>query len=338
MSHSTPHFSHYLRQWPEQLLADRSLEYPYSSAALPSVQASAVKPHQEPITPVPIAKTLDERKVALGRQLFHDPRLSRNNQVSCASCHEHSLGGADGRAHSIGIEGRLVAFNAPTVWNSSLNFRQFWDGRSISLAEQVDGPLLDPLEMDTTWPEVIAKLRQDSDYANAFRQLYAEGVQPDAVRDAIATYEQNLVTPNARFDQYLKGDTAILSAEEKAGYERFKSYGCVACHQGVNVGGNMFQRLGVIEDFFLTRESIEPSDLGRMNITGRARDRYVFKVPGLRNVALTAPSLHDGSVETLEDTVSIMTRYQLGRDIPSEDIDLIVKFLNTLTGDPPEAA
>lgn len=321
-------------QAPEHFAA----RYTYSSPDSPLNQLSSVESSREAIVPVVIAQNLDKNKVALGRQLFHDPRLSRNNQISCASCHTRNLGGADGISHAVGIDGNTADFNSPTVWNSSLNFRQFWDGRTISLEEQVDGPLLDSREMDSSWPDVIFKLRQDDEYVKAFRQLYPDGIQPAGVRDAIATYEKALVTPNARFDQYLKGDATALTDEEKTGYEKFKSYGCVACHQGANIGGNMFQRLGVIEDFFLARGTVQPSDLGRMNITKRSRDRYVFKVPSLRNVALTAPYLHDGSVETLEEMVNIMTRYQLGREIPPDDVALIVKFLLTLTGETPEAA
>ncbi|MEO0769403.1 MAG: cytochrome-c peroxidase [Cyanobacteria bacterium J06649_4] len=326
------------KQPSERFSTDSSSLYPNISLVSQQAQLSVDYSRQEPIVPVAAAEGLDTRKVALGRQLFYDAQLSGDGTISCASCHARELGGADGRSHAVGIQGRSVPVNSPTVWNSSLNFRQFWDGRALSLVDQVDGPLLHPDEMGSNWPEVIAKLRQDSHYVQAFRQLYADGIQPAAVRDAIATYEQALVTPNSRFDQYLKGDDTALSNTEKAGYQHFKSYGCVACHQGMNMGGNMFQRLGVIEDFFIARGNVQPIDLGRMNISNRPRDRYVFKVPSLRNIALTAPYLHDGSVETLEDTVKIMTRYQLGRDIPSEHVTSIVEFLNTLTGETPEAA
>ncbi|MEO1791968.1 MAG: cytochrome c peroxidase [Cyanobacteria bacterium J06629_19] len=167
----------------------------------------------------------------------------------------------------------------------------------------------------------------------AFQELYPTGIQPDSIRDAIATYERSLITPNAKFDRYLRGEATAITAEEKAGYQRFKEYGCVACHHGVNIGGNMFQQLGVMKDYFLERGNVQPSDLGRMNTSGRPRDRYSFKVPSLRNVALTAPYLHDGSIESLEKVITIMGRYQLGREIPPEDVALLVKFLHTLTGE-----
>ena len=288
---------------------------------------------REPISPITAPSDLDLRKVALGDRLFHESQLSGNNQISCASCHRQDSGGADVGSRSVGFEGQLSAFNAPTVWNSSLNFRQFWDGRVATLEDQINGPILDPREMNTSWEAIVSKLSQNSDYVRTFRQLYPEGIQPAAIRDAIATYERSLVTPDARFDQYLRGDHSALSAEEKAGYQKFKDYGCVACHQGVNIGGNMYQSLGVMRDFFADRGDIQPADLGRMNISGRARDRYVFKVPSLRNIELTAPYLHDGSIESLEEVVAVMGQYQLGREIPPDDITLLVKFLHTLTGE-----
>ena len=319
-----------------ELEAERLSPISQSSDIGSSLASSA--PSREPIVPVVPVLDLDPEKVALGSRLFHEPRLSGNNKISCASCHNRNLGGADGRVKSPGFAGQLSAFNAPTVWNSSLNFRQFWDGRAATLEEQIDEPVLNPGEMNSSWSAVISKLNQDNDYVTTFRQLYPAGIQPASIRDAIATYERTLVTPNARFDQYLKGNQTAITAAEKAGYELFKDYGCVACHQGVNIGGNMFQRLGVMQDFFIERGNVQTSDLGRMNISGRPRDRYVFKVPSLRNVALTAPYLHDGSIESLEETISIMGQYQLGREIPSEDVDLLIQFLRTLTGDTQTAA
>ncbi|MEL6553001.1 MAG: cytochrome-c peroxidase [Cyanobacteria bacterium J06621_11] len=292
----------------------------------------------EPIEPIPLSLSLNPQKVALGNRLFHDPQLSGDRTLSCASCHSNALGGADGLPTTISRDsGRRKGLNTPTVWNSAFNFRQRWDGGIASLEEQINGPLLSPTEMNNSWSEIVSRLSQDQNYLKAFHSLYPNGIQPDAVREAIATYERALITPNAKFDRYLKGDKSALSAQEKKGYDLFKRYGCVACHQGVNVGGNMFQRLGVMEDYFLARGDVQKIDLGRMNITGRTRDRYVFKVPSLRNIELTAPYLHDGSVETLEDSVRIMGKYQLGREIPNEDTAAIVSFLRTLTGTLPES-
>ena len=321
---------------PQPVASERS---PQAGQSLPVAQLSApASIIDQPIVPITTVSDVDPKKAALGNRLFHDPQLSGNNKISCASCHNPDLGGADGRAKSLGFEEQLSALNAPTVWNSSLNFRQFWDGRAATLEAQIDEPILNPKEMNSSWPSIVSKLTQNNDYVSAFRQLYPTGIQSDSIRDAIAAYERTLVTPNSRFDQYLLGNQSAVTASEKAGYDLFKDYGCVACHQGVNVGGNMFQRLGVMQDFFKARGDIQTADLGRMNISGRLRDRYVFKVPSLRNVELTAPYLHDGSVESLAETIGIMGRYQLGREIPPEDVNLLVQFLRTLTGEVEAAA
>jgi cytochrome c peroxidase len=285
---------------------------------------------RQPIAPLPIV-SLDPAKVALGRQLFNDPSLSHDNTVSCNSCHDLTKGGSDRLPRSIGIHGQLSDFNAPTVFNSSLNFKQFWNGRVLSLEEQIDGPVTGEKEMASTWPEVIAKLQQSPEYIKAFRQLYPEGLKATTVKAAIATFERSLITP-ARFDRFLRGETGVLNALEQTGYDRFKSYGCIACHQGVNVGGNMFQRMGVMEDYFSVRGNVRPADEGRFILTHNARDRYVFKVPSLRNVEITAPYFHDGHIKTLEEAVDVMAKYQLGRSMPQKDRDLIVQFLKTLTG------
>jgi cytochrome c peroxidase len=287
----------------------------------------------EPITPLPLHLPLDQRKVNLGHRLFLDPRLSHDNTLSCSSCHGLETGGADRRARSIGIGGAKGDINAPTVFNSGFSFRQFWDGRAATLEEQIDGPVNNPREMGSSWPEVVRKLRADPGYARAFPELYSEGIQAGNIKDAIATFERSLVTTNSRFDKFLRGDQPALTERELAGYQRFKAYGCIACHQGVNVGGNMFQKFGIAADYFTDRGNITKADLGRMNVTGLERDRYRFKVPSLRNVALTPPYFHDGSAATLPDAVNIMARYQLGRSLSPEDRDLIVAFLGTLTGE-----
>lgn len=287
----------------------------------------------EPISPIPRSLPLDERKVALGNRLFHDPGLSRDHSVACASCHVLSKGGADGQRNSAGIGGQRGDTNAPSVYNSGFNFRQFWNGRAASLEDQVDGPIHNPKEMDSSWPEIVAKLRSDPGYAAEFGALYRDGIQPANIKDAIATFERSLITPDSRFDKYLRGEHAALTPDEIRGYQLFKRYGCIACHQGVNVGGNLYERLGVMRDYFKDQGEVAPADLGRFAITKSPEDRYVFKVPGLRNVALTAPYFHDGSVATLERAVSIMGKYQLGITIPEAEVALIVKFLQTLTGE-----
>jgi len=289
---------------------------------------------EEPILPIPPATNLDPRKVALGDKLFHERALSHDGSVSCATCHPLSRGGADGLTHSVGISGSPTLVNTPTVFNSSLNFRQFWDGR----AAQVDGPLESPDEMGSTWPAVAAALGRNPAYVAAFAAVYADGICPDNIRGALSQFERSLVTPDSRFDRYLRGDAAALSAPEKAGYAKFKNYGCVSCHQGVNVGANMFQRMGVMGDYFADRGHVTRADYGRFNITGDEADRYYFKVPSLRNVALTAPYFHDGSAPSLEAAVTIMAKYQLGRTLPPADLGDIVAFLKTLTGKNPHLA
>jgi cytochrome c peroxidase len=288
---------------------------------------------QEPILPIPLGQSFDARKVALGKRLFHDPMLSRDGSVSCASCHSLQQGGSDGRSRSIGIGGETGPINAPTVFNAGLNFRQFWDGRAESLEAQVDGPLQAPAEMGATWDEVIARLKRESSYAAEFKAAYPDGIRRENVRHAIAEFERSLVTPNARFDRFLRGEASALTPEEQAGYAKFKNYGCISCHQGVNVGANMFQRMGAIGDYFADRGNITTADFGRFNVTGNEADRFFFKVPSLRNVAVTPPYFHDGSAPTLEAAVAAMARYQLGRALPDEDLADIVKFLRTLTGE-----
>jgi cytochrome c peroxidase len=287
----------------------------------------------EPIKPLPIDARLDAKKVALGEKLFNDKRLSRTNTVACVSCHNLSKGGVDGLATSVGIGGAKGPINAPTVFNASLNFRQFWDGRAASLEEQATGPVHNPLEMGSTWAEVVGKLTKDDALASQMKQSYPDGIQAKTIQDALAVYQRSLTTPNARFDKYLRGDKAALSADELKGYQLFKANGCVACHQGVNVGGNMFQTFGVMGDYFGKRGNVSAADLGRFNVTKSEGDKHVFKVPSLRNVALTAPYFHDGSARTLGDAVDVMFKFQLGRPASAQDKELIVKFLHTLTGE-----
>jgi cytochrome c peroxidase len=260
--------------------------------------------------------------------------------VSCASCHNLSTGGVDRQQFSTGIGGAQGSINAPTVLNSGFNFVQHWNGRAASLEEQIDIPVKGKSGMGSNWPEIISKLSQDQDYLRIFSALYPDGLQSRNIKDAIATFERSLATPS-RFDRHLKGDANAISADEKKGYALFKSYGCIACHQGTNVGGNMFQRFGVMGNYFEDRGGITKADYGRYNITGREEDRFVFRVPSLRNVALTPPYFHDGSAKTLEAAIGVMAQYQLGAILPDQDRDLIIKFLQSLTGEsysPPEAS
>jgi cytochrome c peroxidase len=285
-----------------------------------------------PILPIPRQAQLDERVVALGRKLFHDPLLSADGTISCASCHDLNQGGADGRRVSIGIGGAQGERNAPTVLNSSLNFTQFWDGREKTLEDQVGGPLANPIEMGSNWPDVLGKLRAVPEYVHEFAAVYPAGISVDSVKNAIATFERALVTPDSRFDRYLRGDREAINADELRGYELFKEVGCITCHQGANVGGNLFQRFGIASNFFADRGGMRTSDLGRFNLTGKESDRFKFKVPTLRNITMTGPYLHDGSAATLEQAIRIMAQYQLGMSLAEQDVASIAAFLSTLEG------
>lgn len=297
------------------------------------VQPLSAAPLNEALKPLPPVPILDPAKVELGRRLFNEPRLSVNNTLSCASCHHLETGGADNRPFSLGFDGKPVAINTPSVFNASLNFKQFWNGRVDTLQAQIEQVVTSPVEMGSDWNTVVQNLAALPDYHAAFQQTYPDGVTAANVQNALATYEQTLLTPNSRFDQYLLGNTEILTTQEKYGYQRFKDYGCIACHQGINIGGNMFQKFGVMGDYFKARGNPVEADLGRYLVTQDEEDRHVFKVPSLRNVAVTAPYFHDASAKTLEEAVDVMFKYQLGRNPNQEDKDLIVQFLKTLTGE-----
>ncbi|MBL8491321.1 MAG: cytochrome B6, partial [Rhodocyclaceae bacterium] len=245
-------------------------------------------------TPGPVAilvrpAGLDPAKLLLGRRLFHDKRLSGDDTVSCASCHDLARGGMDGRPQAVGVRGLRGDMNTPTVLNSGFSFRQFWDGRAADLEEQAAGPVHNPIEMDSNWRQVLGKLAGDTDYKHAFDKIYGR-MDGAAIQDAIATYERSLVTVDSPFDRHLAGDATALSPEAAEGWRLFRELGCISCHQGVNLGGNMYAGLGVMGDFFRERgRPVGKADLGRFNVTGREEDRHVFKVPSLRNVAQTAP-------------------------------------------------
>jgi len=292
------------------------------------VEASNVR--NEPIDPIPRTKIHNMATVELGSKLFHDARFSSDQKISCASCHSLAKGGADGRAISLGVENRRGEVNAPTIFNSKFNFRQFWDGRAANLMEQIEGPFNNKDEMNSSWSRVISVIESDPTYLAMFAKNYEDGVTAHNIKTSIVAFENTLTTPNSRFDQYLRGDNHAISNEELAGYKLFKSYGCVSCHQGINIGGNLYQKLGAVHEYKFSKSD---RYLGRFNVTKKADDKYVFKVPSLRNVALTAPYLHDGSEPTLKGAVSKMMVHQLGRLSSKEDVSLVVDFLKTLTGE-----
>jgi len=308
---------------------------PLSPAKLPHSERYGNTPttEAEPITPIPLKLEFDPARVALGQRLFHDQRLSGDDTVSCASCHGLDHGGSDHTIHSRGVGGREGEINAPTVFNSGFNFRQFWDGRAANLEDQLDYPINNHVEMASSWPQVVAKIKADSEYAKIFRSIYNDGITVDNVKNAIATFERSLYTPNSRFDRFLRGDKSALSENELAGYLLFKNIGCVSCHQGMNVGGNFYEKMGVMKDYFGTRGHLTKADLGRFNLTGIEEQRFEFKVPSLRNVALTAPYFHDGSAKTLEEAVGLMAKHQLGVELNQTKQEKIADFLRTLTGE-----
>ncbi len=287
----------------------------------------------EPIQPLRIHEGLDPDKIALGRRLFFDKRLSKDNSISCSSCHNLAYGGTDNQQFSSGVNGVTGIINTPTVYNTHLNLAQFWDGHASNLIEQINGPIENPLEMASSWPDIIHKLNQDNAFMHHYKKIYGDKLEADNLIDAIAAFEQSLTTVNSPFDRFLAGDKNAISLQAREGYQLFKSYGCTACHQGANVGGNMYQKMGVMADYFEQRGTpITEADLGRYNVTQDDYDKFTFKVPSLRLVVLTAPYFHDGSVPSLEQAINKMARYQLGREISPDDVQKIIAFLKTLVG------
>ena len=281
------------------------------------------------IKPIPESVEVDAAKVQLGKKLFSDPILSKDGTISCATCHDLQNGGDDGLQFSFGIKGQKGDINSPTVYNSRYSFRQFWNGRAIDLKEQAKGPIANPVEMGHSLPGAVQVLQKSESYLREFEAVYSDGITQENIVDSIAEFEKALITPNAPFDRYIKGDKEAVDPEVKRGYQLFVSKGCILCHHGINVGGNMYNKFGVFED-------ANSSNLGRYNVTKREEDKYFFKVPSLRNIEQTAPYMHDGRVSNLRQAVLLMSQYQLGREIQSEDIDAIVLFLQSLTGEIPE--
>ena len=287
---------------------------------------------QEEITPIPLTISYDEQKAALGKELFFDPILSHDGTIACVSCHHLPGSGADTVPRSVGVNGAKGNINTPTVLNSVFNFVQFWDGRAKSLDSQLMEPITNPLEMGSTVEEVLEKL-EESSYKQKFAKIYTSGVNEKNLIEVIAEFEKALITPNSRFDQYLRGDYNALNAQELRGYKKFQELGCITCHNGVNIGSNMYQKIGIMIEY---DHSVDDSVInGRYDETKRLRDKRVFKVPTLRNIALTAPYLHDGTAETLRDAIIDMREHQLGILEENEDIDEIEAFLRTLTGEMP---
>lgn len=285
----------------------------------------------EPIQPIKPPANINIGMVELGKKLFFDPRLSKSGFISCNSCHNLSMGGTDNIATSIGDHWQQGPINAPTVLNSSLNLAQFWDGRAADLKAQAGGPIANPGEMGFTHTLALGVLESIPAYVREFRQVFAKDkVDIEQVTLAIAEFEKTLVTPNSRFDLWLMGKNDALSADEVAGYKLFKDSGCVACHNGPAVGGNSFQKMGVVSAY----KANSPAE-GRSAVTGKDADRFNFKVPTLRNVELTYPYFHDGAANTLGEAVDTMGKLQLGKTFTKDENSKVVAFLKTLTGDQP---
>jgi len=285
------------------------------------------------LQPLPRTIDLDQEKVALGDALFHDVRLSKDSTLSCASCHALDKGGTDQERVSTGVGDAKGPINSPTVYNAVFNFRQFWDGRAADLQEQAGGPVTNPIEMGASWVGVVQRLSADDAFLTRFHAVYPEGLSQETITDAIAEFEKSLVTTHNRFDAYLYGDDTALSADELAGLALFRENACANCHNGSNLGGQSFERMGRRADYFADRGQTAEVDFGRFNQTKVERDRFSFKVPTLRNVELTFPYFHDGTRQTLEQAVSDMAKYQGYRNFSAKETAQVVAFLKTLTGE-----
>lgn len=299
--------------------------------ALLALAAPAAAVAAEPIQPIPAAKVKNAGMVELGKKLYFDPRLSKSGFISCNSCHNLSMGGTDNLKTSIGHNWQQGPINSPTVLNSSMNLAQFWDGRAKDLKAQAGGPIANPGEMAFTHELAVDMLNSIPAYKAEFKKVFGkDAANIDMVTDAIAAFEETLVTPDSRFDKWLKGDKKALSKAEQEGYKLFKDSGCTACHYGPAVGGSSFQTMGLVAKYDTPNKAE-----GVAGLTGKDADRMKFKVPTLRNVEMTYPYFHDGEADTLEKAVEIMGKLQVGRAYTPEEIGKIVAFLKTLTGKQP---
>ncbi|GJM11913.1 MAG: hypothetical protein DHS20C12_03160 [Pseudohongiella sp.] len=284
--------------------------------------------------PIPALETFaaNPDKQALGFQLFHETRLSRNGTVSCSSCHTGMMGGADGQKLSRGVDGLFGVRNSPTVINSAFNFRQFWDGRSFDLDSQSLQPISNPLEMGHDLDAAIQKLAAIPSYVEQFNALYPDGLTAANLGNAIAQHSRDMTRSDSRFNQQLSTGVATLTEQEQRGWQRFNDVGCASCHNGINLGGNSYQKSVNVTP--LSKTTMQATlDEGLFSRTGREQDYQVFKVPTLNNVALTAPYFHDGSVNTLDEAVRQMGQSHAGRNLSDSDVDDIVSFLGSLSSE-----
>ena len=288
------------------------------------------------VQPIPDSiATTDEAKVALGHDLFFDGRLSGDGSIQCHTCHQLDKGGVDRLDTSTGIEGKKGPINAPTVFNAAFNFVQFWDGRAADLADQAKGPPTNPVEMGShSWDDIVARFEMDEEFKKEFLKEYPQ-VTKETLTHAIGEYEKTLITPNSDFDRYLKGDKTALTEQQVRGYELFKQHKCDTCHTGVAMGGQSYEYMGLYGDYFKDRGTpLTDADEGRFAQTKDPFDMHRFKVPTLRNIALTAPYFHDASAKELKDAVSAMLKYQSNVQQPAQkDVEDITSFLESLTGE-----
>jgi cytochrome c peroxidase len=308
----------------------------------PAARIAPLRPRvesSEPIGPLSVPAPERPELVALGGELFDTPLLSEDGQVSCKSCHDPSHGFADGEPRSHPAGRPLMATNTPTVLNVSQLDVFNWNGRFSNLEDHLDSLITNARVQHTTWDAIAARLRAAAPWPARFESVFEAGsITGVQVRGALLAYERSLTSPGAPFDRWLEGDEGALSEPAREGYALFKSRGCISCHQGSLVGGNVFEPLGVMKSYYADPSQLHEGDLGRFDVTGREEDRYVFRVPSLRNVALTAPYLHDGSLPQLEGAVRVMATYQLGRSLNATQISKVVAFLESLTGVSPEEA
>lgn len=294
--------------------------------------------------PIPSDNPMTQEKIELGKILYFEPRLSKTGTISCNSCHNVMAGGDDQRAVSIGISGKKGGRSSPTVWNSAFHSVQFWDGRANSLEDQAKGPIANPVEMGATHKLVIERIAKIPKYQELFKKAFGgdDSVNIDNVAKAIASYERTLITPNSALDRYLNGDKKAMTEDQLKGMEKFGSIGCISCHSGANfsgpalpVGTGFFMKFPTFPSKEYEQKYKFSADLGRFAVTKNAADKNMWRVPTLRNIALTAPYFHNGRVHTLEEAVRVMGKVQLNRDLSDEDVKHLVAFLNSLTGEFP---
>lgn len=268
----------------------------------------------------------------IGWYLFKDPNLSSSGQVSCESCHNLSTNGADNLPVSVGVNG-VGSRNSPTIFNVSNNYRFFWDGRVDTLAEQLEGPIHNPVEMDSSWEQIINYVSASTHYKNLFADVRTM-IDKKSITNALVEFQNALITLNSPFDKYLKGDDSAMEPIAKEGWKLFQSQGCVACHRGANIGGGMLMKFGVFGNETTGEERLP--DSGRFESTNREADKFIFRVASLRNAADTPPYFHDGQTSTLSEAVAIMGKSQLGVDLSEAEIDALVAFIGSLSGEKPK--